>query len=38
MKKILDQIDIKSRISKGEFKIYGKGLLMQKIKGLMCLI
>lgn len=27
MKKILDQINIKSRISKGEFKIYGKGLV-----------
>ena len=27
MKKILDQININSRISKGEFKIYGKGLV-----------
>ena len=27
MKKILDQINIKSRIGKGNFKIYGKGLV-----------
>ena len=32
MKKILDQIDIKSRISKGEFKIYGKGIINAKDK------
>ena len=34
MKKILDQIDIKSRISKGEFKIYGKGIINAKDKGI----
>ena len=27
MKKILDQINIKSKINKDEFKIYGKGLI-----------
>ena len=32
MKKILDQIDIKSKISKGEFKIFGKGIINAKDK------
>ena len=27
MKKILDQINIKSKLDKGEFKIYGQGLI-----------
>ena len=32
MKKILDQIDIKSKISKSEFKIFGKGIINAKDK------